>query len=424
MQIPTASISIDRQQSLGDWRTGLREFTMPVGFVLLLAAFGFSIFFGEGFDYFQSAYLIAYMFYLSIAVGSLFFVIAVRVTRAGWSAGIRRVAEIAAMTVWPLGLLSLVFLLPALFGDATLFPWISAEYVAENPMVATKGWYLNKGFFAFRAIVYFVVWGLAARYFLRISLRQDRTGDPKLTLEAERTATWVAFLFAFATTFAAFDWLMSLDPNWYSTIFGVWYFAGSAVACFAFLIIAIMTLQSRGLLRDVVKVDHFHDLGLLMFAFTCFWAYISFSQYFLIWYANVPEETQWWLRRLGGENFQTQWYNVGFAVAAGCFVLPFVGLMARQVKRNRNTLFFWACWILVFRYVDIYYIARPEFRAAKVGYEPDQLLGPTFGLVDVLCILGLGAIFIGAFFRIASNHPIVAGRDPRLPESFVEKNLV
>lgn len=416
MDTPAASLTIDRQQSLADWHSAVKTTILPFGVVVLAATMVLAWAFGR-LPYFLNAYLIAFMFCLSISLGSLFFVLAAYVTRASWSVVVRRLAEISAMGVTPLAILFLVILVPVLMGNHTLFRWTDPSYVQDNPMVAKKAAYLNTTWFTIRALGYFAVWAILARFFFRNSLEQDKTGDPSLTLKAERVGAVGAFFFALALTFASFDWLMSLDANWYSTIFGVWYFATSAVACFAFLIIVVMTLQARGFLQNVVTVDHFHDLGKLMFGFTCFWAYISFSQYFLQWYANIPEETQWYLLRQGGADPDAPngWQYVALAVIALGFAIPFVGLMARGVKRHRTALFFWACWLLAFRVLDIYFVVRPEY---------DRELGPTFGLIDVGCLVGLICVYLGSLFRIAANHPIVAGRDPRLAESFVAKNLI
>ena len=330
----------------------------------------------------------------------------------------RRVAEMSAMGIIPLMILFLPIIVLVLMGNSDLYRWNNPQLVAASELLQKKASYLNSTWFAIRYFAYAVVLGGLANYFFRTSLAQDKTGDPKTTLKMETNATWMAYLFAFSLTFVAFDWMMSLDPEWFSTIFGVYYFAGAAVACLAFLIITLMTLQSRGLLKGVVTVEHYHDLGKLMFGFSCFWAYIGFSQYFLIWYANIPEETRWYLTRQGGQDFRgTEWTNVSLAIIIGCFCLPFVGLMSRHVKRNRTLLFCWACFILAMRYVDMYWVIRPTYQP-----DPNEILGPTWGLTDLLCIIGIGGVWLGSLVWIASNKPIVAIGDPRLPESLAFKN--
>ena len=417
MHTAATTVQIDRQQSLADIPLAVRSLGFPVGIAALVVGFLLALFTvkdGHGLAYFMSAYLIAFMWVLSISLGSLFFVFVTLLTRAGWSVGMRRVAEMTAMGLAPLMLLFLPIALSVLFGSSALYSWNDPAEVEASVVLQSKASYLNAGFFFVRYLVYATVFIGLSRYYFRTSLRQDKSGDPQLTLQMERTSTWGAYLFAGSLTFAAVDWMMSLQPEWFSTIFGVYYFAGSAVACLAFLIITLMTLQSRGLLRGVVTVEHYHDLGKLMFGFTCFWAYIAFSQYFLIWYANIPEETRFYLVRQGGQELKTGWPYVSMALIIGCFILPFVGLMSRTIKRNRTTLFFWAIFILGMRYVDMYWLIRPNLKS---------FVEPTFGLVDISCIIGIVAIWLGSIVWIASNRPIVAISDPRLPESLAFKNM-
>lgn len=419
MEKTVTDIKIDRQQSLADVSLAVRGLGIPVGLVALAGAAFISLSFGSGLAYFLSAYLVAFMFFLSISLGCLFFVLISLITRAGWSAGLRRVAEMTAMGIIPMMVLFLPIVILVLMGNSDLYRWNNPAVVAASELLQKKASYLNPTWFAIRYFTYAVVLGGLANYFFRTSLAQDKSADPKTTLRMETNATWMAYLFAFSLTFVAFDWMMSLDPEWFSTIFGVYYFAGSAVACLAFLIIALMTLQSRGLLRGVITVEHYHDLAKLMFGFSCFWAYIGFSQYFLIWYANIPEETQWYLTRQAGQQFtDNNWSKVSLAIIIGCFCLPFVGLMSRHVKRNRSLLFFWAIFILGMRYVDMYWVIRPNYQP-----NPDVYLGPSWGLTDLLCIIGIGGIWLGSLVWIASNKPILAIGDPRLPESLAFKNM-
>ncbi|MBY0587506.1 quinol:cytochrome C oxidoreductase [bacterium] len=416
MHSQPAEITIDRQQSLGDISLAVRSLGVPAGLVCLAAAGGLSLATADrGIAYFLNAYLIAFMFFLSISLGCLFIVLVSFITRSGWNAGLRRVAEMVAMGLFPMMILFAPIALLVIMGNSDLYRWNDAKYMQSSELLSKKLPFLNAQFFVIRYGIYAVVLCGLARYFFRTSLAQDKTGDPALTLQMERTSTWGAFLFAFALTFAAVDWMMTLDPEWYSTIFGVNYFAGGAVAAHAFLIVATMTLQSRGLLKNIT-VEHFHDLAKLMFGFTCFWAYTAFSQYFLIWYANIPEETKFFLFRQGGQELQTGWPNVSLALIIGCFILPFVGMMARGIRRNRNMVFFWALFILATRYLDMYWIIRPNYQP-----KADVLLGPTFGLVDVLCLIGIGGIWLGSVVFIAGRHPIVAIGDPRLKDSLRHK---
>ena len=216
------------------------------------------------------------------------------VCRAGWGVALRRVVEnvMATLPVFA------VLFVPIWLGRHELFVWTDAAEVAKNAVLRGKSGYLNEGFFLIRAIFYFIAWSGLATYFSRQSQKQDETGDERITRQAP--ARWRRLgiiVFSLTLTFAAVDWMMSLEPEWYSTMFGVYYFSGSLLATFAFVVVAIALLHSRGPLRGVVTVEHIHDIGKLLFAFTVFWTYIAFCQYFLIWYGNIPEETTYFMHR-------------------------------------------------------------------------------------------------------------------------------
>src|SRR6185369_9610701 len=193
---------------------------------------------------------------------------------------------------------------------------------------------------------------------------------------------------ALTQTFAAVDWIMSLDPGWYSTIFGVYWFAGSFVSFFALMTLMVVGLQRAGLLTEIIGLEHFHDLGKLLFAFTVFWAYIGFSQFFLIWYGNIPEETIFFRHRLEGS-----WRAASFLLAAGHFVLPFFFLMPRTIKRKPVTLAVGAAWILLMHYLDVTWLVKPSI-------SPH---GVPIGLADVLCLIGFLGVFVGIFARLTAG---------------------
>jgi hypothetical protein len=214
--------------------------------------------------------------------------------------------------------------------------------------------------------------------------------------------------FAVTVCFAAFDWLMSLDPHWYSTIFGVYFFSGCAVGVTALLVVLVSLAQRRGGLDRAVTVEHYHDLGKLLFTFVFFWGYIAFSQYMLIWYANIPEETRWLVVR---ESHGWQW--VGVLLLFGHLLVPFLGLLSRHVRRSRAALTGWAVFLLVMHWVDLYWLVMPTFQEE---YLP-------FGLADVLCLIGLGSLYLAAVVHVAADHSLVPLRDPRLDESLVFHNV-
>jgi hypothetical protein len=367
---------------------------------IALSAVGFFV---DRAQFFHS-YLTAFVFVLTIALGCLFFVMLQHVTRAGWSVAVRRMAEVSASTV-PF---FVILFIPVLFGLGELFHWTHSGAVEHDALLQHKSGYLNVIFFLIRAAFYFLVWALLARYFLGRSLAQDTTKDPMITVQMQRRAAPGIILFAFTLSFMAFDWLMSMDPHWYSTIFGVYTFAGTATASFAFLAIASMSLRRGGCLVNTVRVDHYQDLGRLMFAFSVFWAYISFSQFFLIWYGNIPEETIFYVHRIEGS-----WKTLSYFLAIGHFAVPFVLLMSRWTKRKPSFVTAMATWMLVIHYLDIYWLVMPNFH-----HE-----GVQFHWLDLACLAGVLGVFLTVFTRKLVGHALVPVGDPRLPECLSVEHL-
>ncbi|MFQ5700438.1 MAG: quinol:cytochrome C oxidoreductase [Acidobacteriota bacterium] len=349
------------------------------------------------------AYLVAYLFLLSLALGGLFFVLLHFATSAGWSVVVRRIAEHVMGT---LPVLALLFL-PLIFGLRALYPWSNPDIVAGDALLQHKQLYLNTGFFYLRAAFYLVTWSVLAWWFRAWSLRQDDSGEEAITLKLQRASAPALVVFGLTVTFAAFDWIMSLDPHWSSTIFGVYFFAGCVVAGLALLLILILWLQGRGLLTDMITLEHHHDLGKLLFAFVCFWAYIGFSQFLLIWYANEPEETEWYARRLHGG-----WSNLTIALAIGHFVLPFLFLLPRTLKRKRPLLLAAPYWLLVMHYLDLYWLVVPSLTRTRPGLHP----------LDLTVLGGLGGLFVAVLSFLMRQPGLVPLRDPRLEESLRFKN--
>jgi len=296
-----------------------------------------------------------------------------------------------------------------LTGTSPLYVWSHPEAVAEDLLLAWKAHYLNGPFFAFRAVVYFAVWAWLARFYLVQSCRQDDSGDPALTRRMERLAPASLVLFGLSVSFASFDWLMSLEPHWFSTIFGLYYFSGSVVGCLAAWILLAMALQAGGWARQSITVEHYLELGKLLLGFIIFWGYMAFSQYMLIWYANIPEESVWYLARQTGP-----WVWCSLGLMFGHLFLPFFGLLSREVKRRKMLLGAWAVWMLAIHWIDLYWLVMPTF-APK--YLP-------FGPTDILCLVGLGCIFIAGFLYSARGRALVPSRDPRLEESLALENAV
>jgi len=391
-----------------------------IGVVALAGALAWGFCLGDGFRRFFHAYLLSFFFYLSLSLGALFFVLLHHLTRAGWSVVVRRVAEFLAANLLLLAFLALPIVFPVVFGNAALYPWAGAENIRGDELLERKAIYLNPGFFALRCAFYFAVFGLLARHYLKRSVAQDRSGDVEISRRLDGLSGFAMAGYALTLTFAAFDLLMSLDPHWFSTIFGVYVFAGSAAGGYALLIVALLLLQRRGRLGRTVTVEHYHDLGKLLFAFVFFWGYIAFSQFLLIWYANLPEETGWYRIRMSGA-----WAGVSLALLFGHFVLPFVGLLSRSAKRSRLILGFWAVWMLAAHWLDCYWLVFPQYTSRGVfvpQLTPDAGPAIPWPGLELLCLVGLGGLYVASAVSLARGCALVPVRDPRLAESLAFEN--
>lgn len=384
--------------------SGLWPKLPALGLGLGVVGLGLSFGLGAGSEdhHLAFSYLTSFVYWLTLALGGLFFMVLHYLSRAGWSVVVRRLAEKAAST---LPLFAVLFLPIAFFWMHDLFHWTHADAVAHDPLLAHKAPYLNTGFFYVRAAIYFIVWITLSRAFIKASNAQDESRDEATTGRLNKWSAVSMVLFAVTLNFAAFDWLMSLEPHWFSTIFGVYVFAGSVVAIFAFLILTSIRLQAAGALQGVVTDEHYHDMGKMLFGFVVFWAYIGFSQFMLIWYANIPEETLWFDHR-----WQHGWQPVSIFLAAGHFGLPFFYLISQPVKRHKLAMTLATLWLLFMHWVDIYWLVMPTLG----GFHPS--------LVDVTCWLGIGGFFLAALGRAMQQGNLVPTGDPRLAESLAFEN--
>ena len=356
---------------------------------------------------FSASYLVNYMFFLSISLGALFFVVLQHLVRAGWSVTVRRLAEILAANVMYFAILFLPIVVPLLLGfSGPYYKWLDPQTAGDSELQA-KSLYLNLPFFAARAVLYLLVWGLLAWFFLRQSTRQDESGDPGLTRRMEKAAPVAMILFGLTVTFASFDWLMSLEPAWSSTIFGLYYFAGSVVGALAALILFAIALQKGGAATRLITVEHYHELGKLLLGFIVFWGYMAFSQYMLIWYANIPEESVWYLARQTGP-----WKWITLGLLFGHLLIPFLLLLPREVKRRKILLGVLAVWMLVVHWIDLYWLVIPTF-------APEHL---PFGVTDVCCIVALACLFLAGTIRTTRACNLIPLGDPRLGESLAFEN--
>ena len=369
--------------------------------------------------HFWFSYLVAFAFLLTIGMGALFFTMLQHAVGAYWSVVIRRIAELTMANFPLLALLFLPLLIPLLDGHGTLWPW-AGQHEGGDPghaaLLAHKEPFLNVPFFLLRIAVYFGVWISLARWFLRRSLEQDLTSSPTPTVRSRKWSSPGIIVFALALSFGAFDLLMSLNPAWFSTIFGVYIFAGSFIGNCAWMILCARWLQNRNLLTNQINVEHYHDMGKFLFGFVFFWGYIGFSQFMLIWYANLPEETMWYKDRI-----TPAWENWSWFLVFGHFVIPFAGLLSRHVKRSRFGLFFFACYALFMHWVDMYWVVMPNMNAPSLGGPADGGSNP-FGLMDVAVTVGLVGIFVSCFARRAAKHPLLPVKDPLLADSLAFEN--
>lgn len=349
-------------------------------------------------DRLWTSYLVAFFFVSCLGLGGLFFTSIQHIAKAGWSTSIRRIAE--GMTSFiPVMIVGSLLLL---VGLKKLYPWANADVVAANPIVAAKAAYLNVPFLIVRLLVFGVGMFLFAQKIVGNSLKQDRSGDQALT---EQNVGWsIAWVLFFALSFSLFtvDLLMSLLPTWYSTIFGIYCFAGLFQSSLAFLILMLLYFRKQGVVQGYYTDDHIHDVAKFLKGFTVFWAYIAFSQYMLIWYANIPEETEFYLMRAQGG-----WMAISLSLLFFKFIVPFLALLPRGQKRDPQQLL-WICGlILVMQYIDVYWLVYPNFFEGHV----------TFGFYEVAMLLLFLGIFLMTMIRFFQKNNMVAIKDPRLHEA-------
>lgn len=415
----------------------------------------------DGHTHFWFAYLVAFAFLLTITLGSMFFTVLQYMVNAHWSVSVRRLAELSMANIPLVGLFALPLLVPLFSDDINVWKWatmdhdangavISVEEAAHNagaelaeashaPAVdhaaeqhaegghskaeelahaehmeftAHKFPYLNRNFFAGRMLLYFLIWILVARYFFKKSVEQDTAPDYDPTLAVKRKSAVAIILFAFTISFAFFDLLMSLDETWFSTIFGVYIFAGAYLSSVAWLIIMAKFCQSNGRLTEVIHEEHYHDLGKWLFAFTFFWGYIAFSQFMIIWYANLPEETHFY-----GARLTEGWSSWTWCLLVFHLFIPFGGLLSRHVKRNTNVLLGWAIYMLVMQFLDMYWLVMPNYHRGEAGFENP------FGLMEICLVAGMFGVMVFGVARRSAKQALLPIGDPLLAKSLRFRNI-
>ena len=369
----------------------------------VLGAAGCAIFGAGNPKQFFFSWLVSFLFFLSLALGGLFFVLIQYAAQGGWGIVLRRIGETVFATIPAMA----VLFLPLVLGLRDLYSWSVPGAAEHDALLRWKAPYLNVPFFLIRAAVYFGAWSLIAVFYYRVSRDQDGTGDPAPSARLRRLAGPAIIVLALTQSLASVDWIMSLTPHWYSTIFGVYFFSGAFVGFIALLSIVAPAMRRAGLLETVISTEHLHDVGKLLFGFTAFWAYIAFSQFLLIWYANLPEETIWYRARLEGS-----WMAVSLLLMLGHFAAPFFYLMGRPVKRKGWTLAIGGLWILAMHFVDLYWQIMPTL-------HPE---GVRVSVMDVAAFVAIGGCFVAAVTWLMRRQALVPLRDPRIAESLAFEN--
>ncbi len=371
------------------------------GFFLLSAVIGAAVFaaaLSTDAERAWASFIHNHFYFMSLALGGVFFVALQWLTGAMWSAPVRRIAE-AFTSYLPA---ALIFFAVLYFGIHNLFEWSHPEHVRGDLILEGKTSYLNVPNFMTRNFCAILLWIFFAKKMVGNSLAQDATGDVKFTNKNRFMAPGFMVLFALSFTMASFDLLMSLDPHWFSTMFGVYCFAGMIYSVFALTCIVTIYLRRQGALKEFVNENHLHDLGKFMFGFTVFWAYIGFSQYMLIWYANMPEETGYFIHRFHGN-----WMAVSVFLLLGKFVTPFFLLIRRESKRREGRLLFVGFWMLLAQWIDVLWMVQPEFFSE----------GPKVGWIEIGVFLGFLGVFGTFVLRFLGKHNVVAIGDPKLPQA-------
>lgn len=464
-------LATDERLVLGDRARGIYNAATVlavVGFVLALAIGWIAEPHFMPLRRFFFAYATAFVFYLSLSLGALIIVLLQHLTRAAWSVGVRRIVENVGALMPVLAVLAIPLVITVILQRGTVYRWAlpysqstaqareaaklgeteeepeapattssqSVEIKNENPEITPgnqggspkllldsvtlqKRPWMNPWFWTIRVIIYFVFWCYVATWYRRQSLLQDENGDIQLTRRMQYWSGLNLVILGLTLTGAAGDFIMSLDPHWYSTMFGVYYFAGSFLAAWALLIIITRLLHAGGFLKRSVTVEHYHDLGKYLFGFTFFWGYIAFAQYMLLWYANIPEEIEWYNRHGATTVPQnvTGWSWVILAILFGQLLIPFAGLMSRHVKRQVGVLVFWAVWVLTFHFLDCYWMVMPEYHVAGGPH----LTGFSI-LADIGALMGMGGVLTAALLRLMAPHSLRPAADPRLPEALAFHN--
>jgi hypothetical protein len=352
-------------------------------------------------EQFYRSYLIAFLWVLGPTLGSMCFLMIHHLSGGAWGLGIRRLLEAAARNV----LLMVPLFIPIVLGMTHLYEWTHADLVAKDHILQHKEPYLNASFFVIRAVIYFVVWIGLTLILTGWSRAQDFQPMTPPEDRKFRTLSGPGILaYGITITFASFDWVMSLDPHWYSTVFGLLFMVGQGLSAIAFISFAAFVVSRRPPMDHVLSPEKFHDYGKLMLAFTMLWAYLAYSQFLIIWSANLPEEVTYYTRRIN-----TGWVSLSLTIVIGVFVLPYLLLLSRDLKRSASRLAYLGLFVFVMRYVDLFWMITPTL-------YPD----PTVHWLDFTTAAGLVGLWIAAFCWNLKGRSLVPVGDPYLEEALAD----
>ncbi|MEZ5416303.1 MAG: hypothetical protein R2708_03035 [Vicinamibacterales bacterium] len=361
----------------------------------VLTGIGFTM---TGADRFYEAYLVAWVAWTGVGLGSLALLMLHHLSGGAWGVVIRRILEASTRTIPVMAVLGL----PLLAGMGHLYHWTHADVAATDAVIRDKAAYLNVPFFIARYVGFFAIWSFMAWRLSGWSAEQDRTGDPALADKMMRLSGGGLLVYGLTVTFAVVDWTMSVNPHWFSTMWGLLYVVGWGLSALAFTIFILARLSKEKPMDHVVNPSHFHDLGKFLFAFIMLWAYLSFSQFLIIYSANTQEEIpHYWVRSQNG------WQFVGWSLVLFHFVLPYVLLLARDIKRDWSRVSKIALWVVAIRVVDYYWHVAPEFHTD----------GLSVSLIDIALPIALGGLFVMLFAMQLKGRPLLPLNDVGLQKA-------
>jgi hypothetical protein len=377
----TARPQIDRVQK--------RALACGVVGLVLTVALGFT-----NWQQFFRSYLVAFVYWMVFAMGCLAILQLHHMTGGRWGLPIRRILEAGTRTI---PVMTVLFV-PVLFGMSRLYPWTRPDSLGDDPAGKFRRLYLSPHFFIVRAVIYFAIWNLLAALLNKWSAQQDRTGDLALKDRMSSLAAPGTVLWAITWSWAMVDWVMSLEPTWYSSIYGMVFMVIACLGALSLSVIMLRILNDYEPLRDSYDPDRLNDIGNLILTFTLLWTYMSFSQFLIIWSGNLKQEIPWYMTRAFG-----RWAVIAAALLVFHFFVPFFILLQRRVKRRLERLSVLAAWMMVITLVDVYWLVVPSFEKVR----------PQIHLLDIFALIGIGGVWVATYMAQLKKMPLLPLHDPR-----------